>query len=330
MNSIRLAYGRKVLRTLSLVILVAVLCNACKSQEVPETSPEGFVIDGLADDWIDQAEDPGDEAGDNVAGYLDMTQGYTVFKEGMLYFFINVANPEMPYEQFDVYIWHDNEKYIFFWKPGQETIVALTQPGMIEVGELTNSEFAFNDGFEGRVDPKDLGLEGEISLFKINVMIGEGDNWQKSDQWKPYIEGMPEPDSSTSKPTVRINAYCGLFDQSPQTVEDDQPVVLFWNWHTMGDSYRQDYVDAASFSLALDGQDLDVSQAELKMNEDENGFYAVWNMPALIMSKGSHEVILTQVLDKQVSDGTDMNGDGEVDIYEAGTKIYPACQIVVE
>ena len=194
MKRSNLKYPQSFIRTITLLLLVVLLSLACKTESPPtsEALIEGFVIDGRSDDWADQEKDAGDEVGDNLEGSPDLTQGYTVFKDGMLYFFVNLEDLENPYVQYDIYVWHENIKYVFSWKPGQEKVFVRTQPENKDVGELPNSEFALQDGLEGRIDPNDLELEEKIFLFKINVIVSEGDEWKNGDQWKPYLEFLAE------------------------------------------------------------------------------------------------------------------------------------------
>src|SRR4030042_4800363 len=63
------------------------------------------------------------------------------------------------------------------------------------------------------------------------------------------------------KPAMEISVYCGDFGASPVYVESNQPVALYWTWGTTSEEYRQDYIDAASFALQLDGQNQDLSGA---------------------------------------------------------------------
>jgi len=107
-------------------------------------------------------------------------------------------------------------------------------------------------------------------------------------------------------------------------------VVLLWNWVSASDAYRQDFLNAVSFSLTLDDQKLDVSKAGVVTNNDAKGYYAVWHMTAVTLSAGSHMAVLTEVLKKQISDGSDANKDGKLDTYGPGTTKYPPCEIIAK
>jgi hypothetical protein len=135
---------------------------------------------------------------------------------------------------------------------------------------------------------------------------------------------------ASTLPPVRISVFCGLFHISPQTAAVDQPVVLFWNWQATTDAYRQDYINAASFTLSLDGANLDISKAGLTQTNDTKGYYAVWHMPATLLPAGNHTVVLTEDLAKQITDGSDANKDNILDAFGPGMTNYPPCTIIVK
>jgi len=140
----------------------------------------------------------------------------------------------------------------------------------------------------------------------------------------------PVQTQATAKLPVDITALCGFFGLSPKTVEVDQPIVLFWRWQATTEAYRQDYINTVSFSLSLDGQSLDVSQAGVELINDAKGFGALWHMPAATLPVGTHQVVYTEVLSRQITDGSDSNKDGQPDTYGPGTTTYPSCTIVVK
>ena len=140
----------------------------------------------------------------------------------------------------------------------------------------------------------------------------------------------PVQTQATAKPPVDITALCGFFGQSPKAVEVGQPIVLYWRWQAATEAYRQDYINTVSFSLSLDGQSLDVSQAGVELINDAKGFGALWHMPAATLPVGTHQVVFTEVLSRQITDGSDSNKDGKPDTYGPSTTTYPSCTIVVK
>lgn len=130
--------------------------------------------------------------------------------------------------------------------------------------------------------------------------------------------------------TTTVSVYAAFFGASPQTLRRDQPAVLTWTWHAATDSLRQDYIDAATFKLNLDGQNIDVSEADMKMTDDKEGFYVTWYMPAIVLQRGSHEVMMTVVFDKQINDGFYSDKDGSLNTFGPDPTKFPPTTIIVK
>ena len=134
---------------------------------------------------------------------------------------------------------------------------------------------------------------------------------------------------ATQKATVAISVYCGRFGASPTYAEVDQPVVLTWGWVAVTEAYRQDYIDAASFAVQIDGQNTDISSATLTLSTQPNGFAARWSFPPRIFSPGTHQIIPSVTISRQITDGYDSNSDGNLDTYGPGIQTHPPCEIIV-
>jgi len=136
-------------------------------------------------------------------------------------------------------------------------------------------------------------------------------------------------ETAPQKPAVRISVYCALFGNSPSYAEVDQPVVLTWVWRAATEAYRQDYIDAASFSVQIDGQNVDVSSAALALSSQTNGFFASWSLPPRTFAAGTHQSVLSVTLSRQITDGFDSNNDGNLDTDGPGLTTLPPCDIIV-
>ncbi len=129
---------------------------------------------------------------------------------------------------------------------------------------------------------------------------------------------------------VEISAYCGYFAQSPRYAEVGQPIVLRWTWLAATDAYRQDYINAASFVMRIDGQEIDISAVSLTLTNDADGFRVTWRLLPRTFSAGTHQVVPTVKLSRQVTDGFDSDKDGRLDIFDPGTSTLPPCEIIVK
>ncbi|KAF0110441.1 MAG: forkhead-associated protein [Chloroflexi bacterium] len=146
----------------------------------------------------------------------------------------------------------------------------------------------------------------------------------------PAVQTSPTSTQQTApqKPPVEITVYCAEFGLSPSYAEVDQPIVLKWAWGATTEAYRQDYISAASFSVQIDGQFADVSSAWLTLSYESGQYVARWRLPPRILSVGTHQLISAVTLSRQITDGLDSNGDGNLDTFGPGTTTHP-CEIIV-
>lgn len=148
----------------------------------------------------------------------------------------------------------------------------------------------------------------------------------------PTIQAVPTSTQQTvpQKSPVEISAYCALFGRSPSYAEVDQPVVLRWGWEAATAAYRQDYVDAASFSVQIDGQPVDPSSVSYSFSsESDDSFRVHYRLPSRILSPGTHQVVIAVTLSRQVMDGYDSDNDGNLDTFGPGTTVVSPCVIMV-
>ncbi|MEW6092983.1 MAG: hypothetical protein AB1531_03355 [Chloroflexota bacterium] len=134
---------------------------------------------------------------------------------------------------------------------------------------------------------------------------------------------------SSTLPSQEINVACGYFGYSPVYINDGQPVNLYWRWGAATDEYRQEYIDAASFSLLVDGQLMDISSADQDFEPCYGGPCITWRLPAITLENGEHKVEMTTKLEKQVTDGYDFDENGELDVYGPG-EWTDTCMIAVD
>jgi len=109
------------------------------------------------------------------------------------------------------------------------------------------------------------------------------------------------------------------------------PVVFYWGWGAAAYPYLQDFIEAASFELRLDGQPVDVSAARRSLRRCEDGKLCVkWRTLPQTLQPGSHTFSFVETLKQEISDGLDSEGDGRLDVYRPGTVTLPPCELAVE
>ncbi len=145
----------------------------------------------------------------------------------------------------------------------------------------------------------------------------------------PNYAATSQAEISSNFPTQDINVACSYFGYSPVFINQGQPVSLYWRWGAATDEHRQEYIDAASFSLLVDGQEMDISSADLDFEPCYGGPCITWRLPAITLDKGEHKVEMTTKLEKQITDGYDFDENGELDAYGPG-EWTDTCMIIVD
>ncbi len=147
----------------------------------------GITIDGNGKDWENRIVISEDPSGDAEAAYPDLTSGYGFIDQGVIYFYIQIANPGADYAQYDIML-RDGTKQIMCNVPRDSDegyCVDLTE-GFFELGQAFNSSFAHGEGFEGIINIRDLVDVDELYIADINVMVGgesgEGE-WRAAEIW---------------------------------------------------------------------------------------------------------------------------------------------------
>jgi len=128
---------------------------------------------------------------------------------------------------------------------------------------------------------------------------------------------------------AEVSVYCGTVGESPVVLEAGRPVMLYWKWTTESTRYRQDYIDAASFALQLDGDPVDLSDARQYLWVCEEAPCVTWELPSMTLGEGSHEVVMAVTLANEVLDGFDLDQNGNLDVYGPGEWVAPACEIIL-
>jgi hypothetical protein len=100
-------------------------------------------------------------------------------------------------------------------------------------------------------------------------------------------------------------------------------VIISWGWRSATAAYRQDYIDAATFSIWVYGLPVDISSASQTLTTETDGEVVMWRLPSRTFPQGTHQVVFTVTLDREITDGFGEN-------YGPGTKTFLSCEIIVE
>lgn len=172
--------------------------------------------------------------------------------------------------------------------------------------------------------------------YDLTRLAGDHVSYAAAEDWmRGYVEGgapqaaaPPEPGAQEA---AEVSVFCGYFGESPVILSSGQPVTLYWTWGAASDEYLQDYIDAASFELTLDGEFLDTSAVSPSLGDCRDApRCATWRLAPVTLGEGAHTVAMTTILSYEITDGLDLDQNGELDTYPAGPWEAPVCEIIVE
>jgi sugar lactone lactonase YvrE len=184
------------------------------NKDLPVTN---IIIDGEPDDWKGRDIDVGDAEGDNENGYLDLSTGYSFANKDALYFMVEVVDSAAPFVQFDIIFAKGSNEYRISWSTGETAARIIDSIAQKQVGNIEGSVFAYRDVLEGRIDFRDLDVEGTASIKEINVMVGDQDSWRAEDTWQPIS-------------TIQVEEI-----DPPRMVSNEQKYILARRWETPED-----------------------------------------------------------------------------------------------
>ena len=144
------------------------------------------------------------------------------------------------------------------------------------------------------------------------------------------IPSTPTAQATATAPAAAvIAANCFALGQSPSYAQAAQQIVLRWSWRAAYEANRQDFINAASFAVSVDGQPVDTSSVSRTLSNDSTGFTATWLLPPRSLTVGTHAVVLTITLSKQVTDGINTNPVGTLNSSGQYVQAFRPCEIVV-
>ncbi len=154
--------------------------------EQSEPALTTIIIDGLHDDWEGLTERQDDAIGDAEEGFLDFEYGYVFLNQDALYFIVLPVDPASTFVSFDVQFYADDRNLQISWGVGADSGVLgdYTSEG-VQIGPTQYSLFAYDHGFEGRIDLRDIGNPSTVELRSLNAMAGSESTWRQVDLWEP-------------------------------------------------------------------------------------------------------------------------------------------------
>jgi hypothetical protein len=145
-----------------------------------------------------------------------------------------------------------------------------------------------------------------------------------------------EPASVPAPAVEPLTIHLGTEDVW-QTVDADQPVFVEWVWGVCDPALIADNLDALDFKVTVDGKVTAMgNMAEYRTDlreEESSGVHAWWQHYSYRLdsfrSGSAHWLDLERRFSRRVTDGCDLDGDGEVDWYGPGSVRSSSLHLVV-
>lgn len=132
----------------------------------------------------------------------------------------------------------------------------------------------------------------------------------------------PVPGSVSSQRGVDVLAYCdnrALGAPPPNNLAAGSTIDVFWNWFASTRAQVEDHLEAATYTVTLDGQTLDYRRFQGNIVQ-ENGMYVVyWFVPSEPLEAGEHTITYRVTWSRQIFDGFESFGPGTAKPEETGT-----------
>jgi hypothetical protein len=127
-------------------------------------------------------------------------------------------------------------------------------------------------------------------------------------------------------PPIEVHPYCEMDGESPVYVAIGQPVTLRWTWTALQSNQVQDHIDAATYTITLDGVEVEAQRRTEIEYDSVRGHYRVsWSADVGVLSAGEHLASRALAWSRMIFDGWDTFGPGS----EIETE-YHTCTIIVQ
>lgn len=125
---------------------------------------------------------------------------------------------------------------------------------------------------------------------------------------------------------------CDYFDIGPFIGQVGQSLVLTQGWEAATRELVDDYLANVIQIVSFDGRLISTYSAyktDVFYNEPTDTWRVFWSFDMGPVAAGQHYTEWTQMFNRQITDGLDMNGDGQPDQY--GPEAYTmGCTIIIE
>ena len=123
----------------------------------------------------------------------------------------------------------------------------------------------------------------------------------------------PVPGSVSSQQGVDVLAYCDdrAFGSPPPTnLAAGSTIDVFWNWYASTRQEVQDHLDAATYDVRLDGNELDYRPAQGNIHQENGQWIVYWFVRSEPLDRGPHTITYRVTWSRKITDGYQNFGPG--------------------
>lgn len=117
-------------------------------------------------------------------------------------------------------------------------------------------------------------------------------------------------------------AYCDnpIFGSpAPTDLAVGSTVDVYWSWYATTLDLLQDHIDAANYTVTLDGTRLNITFQPAPREQSDGRYYQYYYARTEPLTRGQHTIQYTVAWDRAISDGESNYGPGTTRITETGT-----------
>jgi hypothetical protein len=132
----------------------------------------------------------------------------------------------------------------------------------------------------------------------------------------------PVPGSISTQQGVDVLAYCddrSFGSPPPSNLAAGSTIDVFWNWFASTRQQVQDHLDAAIYTVQLDGTSLDYRQYQGSIRQENGVFVVYWFVRSEPLAAGSHTISYRVIWSSAISDGFDSFGPGTNNPEQTGS-----------
>lgn len=132
----------------------------------------------------------------------------------------------------------------------------------------------------------------------------------------------PVPGSISTQQGVDVLAYCddrSFGSPPPNNLAAGSTIDVFWSWFAVTRQQVQDHLDAASYTVTLDGETLDYRESQGSIHQEDGHWIVYWFVRTEPLESGSHTINYRVTWSEAINDGFASFGPGTSNPEQTGS-----------